>query len=459
MTTLQPLQLPPLTSGLPATGGVDPRASPQGRHSSGQRVSPGVTAKGQDVQKTSPGTGVKVARNVSGSQRSSGTQPPPKPPRKTPSNSNAAYLRSPRSPSGGVKTANVNKNVRGASHGSPTQPHPVVNVNERRSRLKTSPNGNRSFVIKTSPNGNSGIPAFAGVDNSSVRRQSVKEVSPSCEKPPKPTRRSSLKEQRPANSSPNNNKNLKKSLGERTSGADESYLHYPQFSHLLPSKSKIRQNPPAHHPQRGIDASRHKSSVTPHRVAHEGNANGYTSHSSNSSSVCCRALGSERNESFPQFPEGRREIENGEGDAATLPNVPNDPQEATVTLNVSDTIRRRIPRVSLNLEEENFLEKLKREVDIDLIEGGSSPCLQSRFTLAVVDDPAEVVLEVVSSRSIRLRHVNFSQVAPRSEPGENNKLSSEKRTSVREELPWDRTSLNHSPKEALANCINNSERR
>ncbi|XP_071526452.1 uncharacterized protein [Panulirus ornatus] len=468
LTTLQPLRLPPAAS----PGDPEASSSPLGRRPYGHRVSPGPTAKAQHSQTTSPSSaGVfKVARNVSSWQRvSSSAQPPPKPPRKAQANPNAAYTRSSRSPPGGVKTTNANGNVKGASHGSPAQTHPVVNVNERRSSPKTSPNGNRSFVVKTSPNGNSGVPAFASDDNSSLRRLSTKNVSPSHDKPPKPTRRSSLKEQRPADCSQKNNNNLARSPGERTScgGVDDSYSQYPHFNHLLPSKSKIRQKSPAL-PQGVIDTSRHESSVTFPRIAPEGNANGCATHhsssssSSNGSTVCCRGLGSGRKESFPQFPGGRREIENGEGNASTLPNVPNDPREATVTLNVSDTIRRRVPRRSLNLEEENFVKKLKKEVDLDLIEGRRSPCPQSRFTLAVVDDPAGVVLEVVTSKSIRLQRVNSSQAAPRSNSGAGNKPSVGKRVLIREEHPIGRTSLSHNPKkevEALPQFINNSRRR
>ncbi|MPC54433.1 hypothetical protein E2C01_048349 [Portunus trituberculatus] len=280
-----------------------------------------------------------------------------KPPRRTvPANATKAS----RSPSGGGgSTPTYNRNLRALPVRSPTQSHAVVNINERR-LADRSPNGNHHLLTKTSPNGNSRLPAFGVLDNTQ-RRYLVRTVSPLRERPPKPPRDSSLRESRsrwpsPANNNNNSNNNnenarLARPAGNESCPTPAPHLQYPQFSHLLPSKAKLKPKSPTL-PQKSSRAATQEAPASQDRPGRHGrNAQGAANRLVTSLATH-RVSTSQRREGRRQSSERPEEAEGRDRDATAHPNGCHDPQEATVTLNVSDTIRRRIPRDSLCLEED-----------------------------------------------------------------------------------------------------------
>ncbi|ROT78732.1 hypothetical protein C7M84_002551 [Penaeus vannamei] len=445
LNTLQPLKFTPLT----ADASAEERSRP--KQLSGQESKTALRAvPGQNGLRTPPSSsssGVKTLKTTRDSvaARPLDNPPPPKPPRKV----SAAICcngnnKSPNSPvGGGIPSPVLNKNLQCGNtvRRSPTKAHAVVNVNNRRSYTKKSPNGNRSFLVKTSPNGNTGIPSFAALDNSpAARRVASRRGSPQYEKPPKPSRRSSLQQATPpsapqnlptSSSAPRLAAPRKSPQPAKTPLDVPPHIHHPCFSHILPSKSSTRHD--AGFPQKGAIRREDAGAPRPENTANVVSADGSTDNNGDASHCQGSGSGSGRDESFPQFPAGRRAIRGGgEGDDATLRNVPDDSQETTVTLNVSDTIRRRIPRASLNLDEATFDGISKQEAK----ESDAA-------------DPAEVA---ISSKQRRVTIAEFGAHLPGKEQGDEIGSSS----SINQENVLEWTSLNNIGPEIPSRAINNS---
>ena len=341
---------------------------------------------------------VKVTTRVGESR----AHPPTKSHRRVPP-TNTASVKALRSPPGGSRTTPTNRNLRVSPIRSPTQSHAVVNVNERR-QVDRSPNGNQHLVTKTSPNGNSRVPAFGVLDNSQ-RRYSVRTVSPLSERPPKPPRESSLREvwtpwtssANNNNSNNNNNENTRPARppADKNCSTVAPHLLYPQFSHLLPSKSK----PPSLH-QRAVKGARQHLSAPQGHSARGRNAHGASSRLA-ARVTSHRVSAPQGKRDRLQFSERLEQVVGEEGETTTHSNVCHDPHEATVTLNVSDTIRRRIPRDSLYLEEDKDTLDKVRVLEVTGEALSTLEAKRRRFTLALVEGQLDGEL-LLSSHFLRI---------------------------------------------------------
>lgn len=470
LNTLQPLKFTPLT----ADASAEERSRP--RQQSGQESKAALRAvPGQNGLRTPPSSsssGVKTLKTTRDSVAavSLDNPPPPKPPRKV----SAAICcngnnRSPNSPvGGGIPSPNLNKNLQCgvAVRRSPTKAHAVVNVNNRRSYTKKSPNGNRSFLVKTSPNGNTGIPSFAALDNNpAARRVASRRGSPQCERPPKPARRSSLQQATPTSAPQNlpNSGSAPRLAAPRKSPQPAKtpldvppHIHHPCFSHILPSRSSTRHD--AGFPQKGVIRREDAGAPRPENTANVVSADGSTDNNGDASHCQGSGSGSGRDESFRQFPGGRQAIRGGgEGGDATLRNVPDDSQETTVTLNVSDTIRRRIPRASLNLDEATFDGISKQEAEdgdaADVTEEAIS-CKQRRFTISEFSAHPEISLKLTPSLDPTCSPF---KPTPQSSSGKEQGDEIGSSSSINQENVLEWTSLNNIGPEIPSRAINNSE--